>query len=303
MTKKKKNIYISLQDATRYCDYSQEYLSLRARQGKLKSKKNGRNWVTTKEWLKKYINQVEKYKEKIKSKTDKNKQVRKLSSTSIGKRKRPKTVLASSNKEKKINEFLSQPRVQETSSASLSTSSGQGSGQAIIKERENLIPDNLPTRESQLKEKHIDELFERFVQVESSEKSFSGDFSRNKKTSFYKGVLFAVVFISLLFVGAALGNMFLEKIHNYAYILGESDSVIIKEKAESINKDFSMDSKGLSNVSETISSTIDTFAYISQYTIDVFEDYFEWLGKEITKMSIHIYSSTANLIEKLNNKQ
>ena len=43
--------YISLQEATKYCGYAQEYLSLRARQGKLKAVKIGRNWVTTKEWV------------------------------------------------------------------------------------------------------------------------------------------------------------------------------------------------------------------------------------------------------------
>jgi hypothetical protein len=46
--------YISLQDAAKYCSYSQEYLSLRARQGKLKAVKLGRNWVTKKEWLEEY---------------------------------------------------------------------------------------------------------------------------------------------------------------------------------------------------------------------------------------------------------
>ena len=53
--------YISLQEATEYCDYSQEYLSLRARQGKLKSVKFGRNWVTKKEWLDEYLQKVEEY--------------------------------------------------------------------------------------------------------------------------------------------------------------------------------------------------------------------------------------------------
>jgi hypothetical protein len=47
--------YISLQKATEYCEYSQEYLSLRARQGKLKAVKIGRNWVTKKEWLEGYL--------------------------------------------------------------------------------------------------------------------------------------------------------------------------------------------------------------------------------------------------------
>ena len=49
--------YISLQEAARLCSYSQEYLSLRARQGKLKALKLGRNWVCTKEWLQEYISQ------------------------------------------------------------------------------------------------------------------------------------------------------------------------------------------------------------------------------------------------------
>jgi len=47
--------YISLQEATKFCNYSQEYLSLRARHGKLKSAKIGRNWMTTKEWLEEYL--------------------------------------------------------------------------------------------------------------------------------------------------------------------------------------------------------------------------------------------------------
>ena len=49
------NKYISLQEATKYCDYSQEYLALRVRQGKLKATKIGRNWVTKKEWLEEYL--------------------------------------------------------------------------------------------------------------------------------------------------------------------------------------------------------------------------------------------------------
>jgi len=53
--------YISLQEATEYCDYSQEYLSLRARQGKLKSVKFGRNWATKKEWLEEYLGKIEEY--------------------------------------------------------------------------------------------------------------------------------------------------------------------------------------------------------------------------------------------------
>ncbi|MCX6764531.1 MAG: helix-turn-helix domain-containing protein [Candidatus Nealsonbacteria bacterium] len=52
---KKDEQYISLQEAAKHCEYSQEYLSLRARQGKLKAIKIGRNWIVKKEWLEDYL--------------------------------------------------------------------------------------------------------------------------------------------------------------------------------------------------------------------------------------------------------
>jgi excisionase family DNA binding protein len=53
--------YISLQEATKYCNYSQEYLSLRARQGRLRAIKFGRNWMTKKEWLNEYLEKVKEW--------------------------------------------------------------------------------------------------------------------------------------------------------------------------------------------------------------------------------------------------
>ena len=58
MAEKNSNNYISLQEAAEYCNHSQEYLSLRARQGKLKAVKIARNWVTKKEWLEEYLASV-----------------------------------------------------------------------------------------------------------------------------------------------------------------------------------------------------------------------------------------------------
>jgi len=55
MTEGQNNNFISLAQASQLCSYSQEYLSLRARQGKLKAKKMGRDWMTTKEWLSEYL--------------------------------------------------------------------------------------------------------------------------------------------------------------------------------------------------------------------------------------------------------
>lgn len=62
---RKHNQYISLEEATKFCGYSQEYLSLRARQGKLKAEKFGRNWVTTKKWLKEYLKHIKNYENNI----------------------------------------------------------------------------------------------------------------------------------------------------------------------------------------------------------------------------------------------
>jgi hypothetical protein len=55
------NEYLPLQEAVKYCHYSQEYLSLRARQKKLRALKFGRNWVTKKEWLEEYLKKVKEY--------------------------------------------------------------------------------------------------------------------------------------------------------------------------------------------------------------------------------------------------
>ena len=67
MQEQKLNNYISLDEATKHCKYSQEYLSLRARQKKLKAVKLGRNWFTTKEWLSEYLLSVDDYKKNLKT--------------------------------------------------------------------------------------------------------------------------------------------------------------------------------------------------------------------------------------------
>lgn len=47
--------FISLAEAAKITNYSQDYISLLCRQGKLKAQKLGRNWVTTKEWVQSYV--------------------------------------------------------------------------------------------------------------------------------------------------------------------------------------------------------------------------------------------------------
>jgi len=57
--------YISLKEATKYCCYSSDYLKLRARQGKLKAIKMGRNWFTTREWVEEYKNTLKTGPDKV----------------------------------------------------------------------------------------------------------------------------------------------------------------------------------------------------------------------------------------------
>src|SRR3989338_836921 len=51
------NKFISMMEASKLCSYSQEYLSLLARRGKIFSKKIGRNWYTTREAIDEYLKQ------------------------------------------------------------------------------------------------------------------------------------------------------------------------------------------------------------------------------------------------------
>lgn len=51
--------FISLAEAAKMTNYSQDYISLLCRQGKLRAEKLGRNWVTTKDWVYSYVDNTE----------------------------------------------------------------------------------------------------------------------------------------------------------------------------------------------------------------------------------------------------
>lgn len=51
--------FISLAAAAKMTNYSQDYISLLCRQGKMKAEKLGRNWVTTKEWVYEYVDRTD----------------------------------------------------------------------------------------------------------------------------------------------------------------------------------------------------------------------------------------------------
>lgn len=53
-------MFINLMEATKYCDYSQEYLSLLARKGRIAAVKINKNWMTTREAIEEYIKTKER---------------------------------------------------------------------------------------------------------------------------------------------------------------------------------------------------------------------------------------------------
>jgi len=55
--------FINLKEASKYCDYSQEYLSLLARKGKLSAIKINKEWVTTREAIDEYVQEMKKMNE------------------------------------------------------------------------------------------------------------------------------------------------------------------------------------------------------------------------------------------------
>ncbi|MBF9018945.1 MULTISPECIES: Fic family protein [unclassified Oceanispirochaeta] len=50
--------FINLREASKYCDYSQEYLSFLARKGKLSAIKMNKEWVTTREAIEEYVKEL-----------------------------------------------------------------------------------------------------------------------------------------------------------------------------------------------------------------------------------------------------
>jgi hypothetical protein len=67
---------ISMSQAAKFTPYSQEYLSLLARKGRLKAVKIGRNWPTMREFVVEY---VKKQEDKHKKLMNKFKQLREIS--------------------------------------------------------------------------------------------------------------------------------------------------------------------------------------------------------------------------------
>ena len=61
MEENKKQNYMTLFEAAKFCSYSEPYLRLRARQGKLKSIKLGKKWMTTAAWLDDYERRIQEW--------------------------------------------------------------------------------------------------------------------------------------------------------------------------------------------------------------------------------------------------
>lgn len=63
-----RQVFLTLFEAAKLCPYSEAYLRLRARQGKLKSIKIGKKWMTTKDWVNDYVMKSQKWNDKVAAK-------------------------------------------------------------------------------------------------------------------------------------------------------------------------------------------------------------------------------------------
>jgi hypothetical protein len=70
MEEDQKQNYITLLEAAKLCAYSEPYLRLRSRQGKLKSIKLGKKWVTTAAWIDDYEKRVDEWRQAATSKKE-----------------------------------------------------------------------------------------------------------------------------------------------------------------------------------------------------------------------------------------
>ena len=70
MEEDQKQNYITLLEAAKLCAYSEPYLRLRSRQGKLKSIKLGKKWVTTATWIDDYEKRVDEWRQATTSKKE-----------------------------------------------------------------------------------------------------------------------------------------------------------------------------------------------------------------------------------------
>jgi len=271
MAKKKTNNYISLQEATRYCEYSQEYLSLRARRGKLKAKKDGRNWVTKKEWLKDYITKVEGYKKSIakstKSKSNKKRIKNNLKSAreikpifDLPKYEKPLVFENNNESKKKYKEVLPSVTFQEKIPKK----------QFPQKTVQSLPPENLPVGEF------------KFGQARS-----------RQHPVFHFGFVFGLVSVLIISGGifgkTSLKNTF-EDVSSFTYITGGTKDTITDETAEFVSQGLIVVSDNEADISKNISSILDVTWYVSKYTVNTFKEYFQWLGEEINKTPLYTYN-------------
>jgi len=318
---------ISLQDATKFCNYSQEYLSLRARRKKLKAVKVGRNWMTTKEWIDAYLKRVGDYKEILEQK------------------QAAKKIAENKNKFGGI-EIEIQKGEEEPIIASLADE--------LVKAESKKVepPENLPTEDSIKPLEYTPNFVEEsepakpiifavmpdfkndFQKIEIKKTSYNpelrvykagnnsaGNMASGKelllkdylsysypKKSFFESLGPKIIF-SLSFFAVCLGfiliassifmgfSRIIKPINYAAYGI----SYLAEESLGAVSNDLNHFSKA---ARENYPVVDDSMA-IGQYTKDTFKEYFAWLGRETNNKAAYIYiggsSLSASIADSLRN--
>ena len=242
--KPKTDSYISLQEAAKCCEHSQEYLSLRARQGKLRAVKIGRNWVIKKEWLEEYLTGIEEYNNNLKTKKTKPARIGYAEGVAGGKVIKVKKVKV---KVKKV-------------------------------EKEVLVPKNLPIGEFQLAE--VRPLHFRVWEVIQE---IAGKAARSPafRFGFAWAMVFVLIIAGTVFGRTSLEDVF-KGVSYLAETVGTAGNIVIEETiAAPVKESFSTVCEdveiGLFKIESKISKD-EIYSAAVYGTINAFKEYGQWLG-------------------------
>ncbi len=251
--KPKENEYISLAKAAKLCPYSQDYLSLRARQGKLKAIKLGRNWVTTKEWVEEYMQKSQQFFEKRISKQTEHRD----SETTLAQKNRIKVVELGEDEEDKeevkpesINNKIEVQEIleeEEEEKRKQIKKKKQRKNKAVKKKRTHkIVPNRSPLNKTAVFVPH--------------------------KTPLSTGLVITFAFLVLIFAGSFLGEGLFYETKN---VLEQGASFVVRglKTAELALQDYWLQPGQASLVALNYQHSV------LEETFKIFGEYFQWLGQ------------------------
>lgn len=250
---------ISLEEATKFCNYSQEYLSLRARRKKLKSVKVGRVWMTTKEWLGDYLSRVEEYKNYMEEKRMKKNIV--LETAAAPDANNPLIKI-----ERKLEIPIPLLQDDTVKAESLPVPELAVSNSNAFNNLDNRVHENKAAGQKPIAKNYF---------------SYAYDKNPHSKNSGF-AILFSVCFF-LIFISIFSRNFLANLFSDVLFYVAEPAAFSINEFAFMADESFSFVSNDIGLVikrNPAADNFVSSAGYSLNYTKDTFGQYFAWLYKK-----------------------